>query len=368
MIIKTLVLISRIIVGGLFIFSGLIKVNDPVGTSIKMEEYFDVFTTDIAPIFEHLKAISLPISVFLVVVEVALGVMLLVGWRLKRAIFLLLAMILFFTFLTFYSAYFNKVTDCGCFGDAIKLTPWESFYKDIVLLVMILFMLVFRKHLPMKYNVFGKWLTIGAFVMSLVLAIYAIRNLPFIDFRAFKEGVNISKAMQPSAALEYSYLMEKDGEKLVFDEYPSDDSFTFVEMTLKNPEVLPKISDFAIWNEAGDHTEEMLQGKQLLILSSNIDEITLSVNELDKISALINAFQGSEVNVHWVAASSEEKMTEFLQEKGLRLSTYMADATVVKTIIRSNPGLVFLENGTVLKKFHYRNAPSPEIAKTIFSK
>ena len=89
---------------------------------------------------------------------------------------------------------------------------------------------------------------------------------------------------------------------------------------------------------------------------------------MDKISALINAFQGSEVNVHWVAASSEEKMTEFLQEKGLRLSAYMADATVVKTIIRSNPGLVFLENGTVLKKFHYRNAPSPEIAKTIFSK
>lgn len=368
MIIKTLVLISRILVGGLFIFSGLIKVNDPVGTSIKMQEYFDVFATDIAPIFEHLKAISLPISVFLVVLEVALGVMLIVGWRLKRAIFLLLAMILFFTFLTFYSAYFNKVTDCGCFGDAIKLTPWESFYKDIVLLVLIVFMLVFRKYLPTRYTFLGKWITIGSFILSLVLAIYAIRNLPFIDFRAFKEGVNISTAMQPSSALEYSYLMEKDGEKVVLDQYPSDESYTFIEMTLKNPEVLPKISDFAIWNDAGDHTEEMLQGKRLLILSSNIEKIALSVSELDRISALINSFQGSGVKVSLVAASSEEEMEKFLQEKGLRIGFYMADATVVKTIIRSNPGLVFIEDGTVLKKFHYRNTPSPEIAETIFSK
>jgi len=368
MIIKTLVTVSRVLVGGLFIFSGLIKVNDPVGTSIKMQEYFDVFATDITPIFEPLKAISLPIAVFLVVVEVALGVMLLVGWRLKRAVFLLLAMILFFTFLTFYSAYFNKVTDCGCFGDAIKLTPWESFYKDIFLLVLIVFMLVFKEYLPSNYTRFGKWLTMGTLVVSLTMAIYAIRNLPFIDFRAFKEGVNINQAMQPSAELKYSYLMEKEGEKVSFDQYPSDDSYTFLEMTLKNPEVLPKISDFAVWSDAGDYTDKILQGKKLLILSSNIQKTALSVGELDRISALINSFQGTGVNVLLVAASSEEEMKNYLKEKGLHIGYYMADATVVKTIIRSNPGLVFLEEGTILKKFHYRNTPSPEIAKNIFSK
>ena len=368
MIIKTLIAISRVLVGGLFIFSGLIKVNDPVGTSIKMQEYFDVFATDISPIFEPLKEISLAIAVFLVVFEVALGVMLLVGWRLKRAVYLLLAMILFFTFLTFYSAYFNKVTDCGCFGDAIKLTPWESFYKDIVLLVMIVFLLVFKGHLPNKRSAFGKWVTMGTLALSLVLAIYAIRNLPFLDFRAFKEGVNIHQAMQPSGELQYSYLMEKDGENHAFDQYPTDDSYTFLEMTLKNPEVLPRISDFAVWNEAGDHTEEILQGKKLLILSSNIEKIGLSVKELDRISALINSFQGTGVSVLLIAASSEEEMKNYLEKKGLRIGYYMADATVVKTIIRSNPGLVFIEEGTILKKYHYRNTPTPEIANNIFSK
>jgi uncharacterized membrane protein YphA (DoxX/SURF4 family) len=368
MTIKNIISISRLLVGGLFIFSGLIKVNDPVGTSIKMEEYFDVFATDISPIFEPLKAISLPIAVFLVVLEVTLGIMLLVGWRLKLAVYLLMGMILFFTFLTFYSAYFNKVTDCGCFGDAIKLTPWQSFYKDVLLLALITLLLVFKKHMPDGPAFFGKWLTLGTLVISLLLAIYAIRNLPFIDFRAFKEGVNISQAMQPSGELEYSYLMEKEGEKLSFDQYPTDESYTFLEMTLKNPEVLPKISDFAVWNAAGDHTEEVLQGQKLLILSSNIGKMALTVNELDRISSLINSFQGTGVSVLLVAASYEKEMENFLQEKGLRIGYYMADATVVKTIIRANPGLVFLEEGTVLKKYHYRNTPSTETAKNIFGR
>ncbi|MFO7826759.1 MAG: DoxX family protein [Cyclobacterium sp.] len=367
MIIKTILYIARLLVGGLFVFSGLIKVNDPVGTSIKMEEYFDVFATDISPLFEHLKAISLPIAVILVILEVALGIMILVGWKVRTGVYLLLLMILFFTFLTFYSAYFDKVTDCGCFGDAIKLTPWESFYKDLVLLVLILLMVIFRKQLPEKHTAFGKWLTLGSFVISLILAIVAIRNLPFIDFRAFKEGVNIPQAMEPSANLEYSYLMRKEGQIVEFDQYPTDESYEFVEMNLLNPEALPKISDFAIWNDNGDHTEEMLSGKKLLILSPSIQKVDLSLAQMEKISSLINAFQGSDVQVALVAASSEDEMRQFLRDNGLQIGHYMADATVVKTIIRSNPGLVFLESGTVLGKYHFRNTPDPETAQGLFS-
>src|SRR5690554_5860585 len=144
---QTLLTIIRFIVGGLFIFSGLIKVNDPVGTSIKLEEYFDVFSYDIAPFFVYLKEISLSLAVVLVVLEVVLGVMLILGVKLRLTVVLLSLMILFFTFLTFYSAYFNKVTDCVCFGDAIKLTPWQSFYKDVFLLVLIGFLFVFRNDL-----------------------------------------------------------------------------------------------------------------------------------------------------------------------------------------------------------------------------
>ncbi|NHE57645.1 BT_3928 family protein [Cyclobacterium plantarum] len=366
MIIKTILFIARLLVGGLFVFSGLIKVNDPVGTSIKMQEYFDVFSTDISPIFEPLKAIALPIAVILVILEVALGIMVLVGWKVRTGIYLLLLMILFFTFLTFYSAYYNKVTDCGCFGDAIKLTPWESFYKDIVLLVLIVFMVVFRKQLPEGKTAIGKWLTVGSFVLSLVLAVYAIRNLPFIDFRAFKEGVNIPRAMEPSANLEYSYLMRKDGKTVEFDQYPSDESYEFVEMNLKNPEALPKISDFAIWNDNGDHTQQMLSGKKLLIFSHSIQKMDLSLEQMEKISGLINAFQGSDVQVALVAASSEAEMEQFLKDNGIQIGYYMADATVVKTIVRSNPGLVFLEEGTVLGKFHFRNTPDPETAQSLF--
>src|SRR5690606_19874541 len=139
--------ILRLLVGGLFIFSGLIKVNDPVGTGIKLEEYFDVFSNDIAGFFVYFKPFALHIGVVMVVAEVVLGAMLILGVKLKQTVWALALMILFFTFLTFYSAYFNKVTDCGCFGDAIKLTPWESFYKDIILLIMIGILLFLRKDL-----------------------------------------------------------------------------------------------------------------------------------------------------------------------------------------------------------------------------
>ena len=131
--IKIIAHIFRYFVGFLFIFSGLIKLNDPIGFSFKLEEYFGptVFNLD------FLIPIVLPMAIFIVILEVVLGIFLIIGFKKKFTLWSLLLMIIFFTFLTWYSAYFNKVTDCGCFGDAIKLTPWESFTKDVVLLVMI---------------------------------------------------------------------------------------------------------------------------------------------------------------------------------------------------------------------------------------
>jgi uncharacterized membrane protein YphA (DoxX/SURF4 family) len=330
---RTVILnVIRFVVGGLFIFSGLIKVNDPVGTAIKLEEYFDVFSSDIASFFEYFKAISLPLAVFLVVVEVALGVMVILGWKIRTVIYLLLAMIVFFTFLTFYSAYFDKVTDCGCFGDAIKLTPWESFYKDIVLLVMILILFSFRNQIRGNSSRWAMWGSLLAFSLAIVLSVAAIRNLPFIDFRAYKKGVNIQEAMQPSAPLQYSYLMEKDDEVFVFDQYPADESYEFVEMKLNNPESLPKISDFSVWNEEGDFTDEILSGKKILILISNIEK--MSHKSLDKIGKLEQAFRGTDVEVKLVGASSDDELKRVLLENGWDISYYLADATVVKNIIR----------------------------------
>src|SRR3954463_5007855 len=140
--------ISRFVVGCLFIFSGLIKLNDPIGTEIKMEEYFEVFAQDFGSLFNYFIPWSLEIGMIMIVLEVALGVAILLFYRMELTTWILLLLMLFFTFLTFYSAYFNKVTDCGCFGDAIKLTPWESFSKDMVLMVFVLHLFWYRKTYP----------------------------------------------------------------------------------------------------------------------------------------------------------------------------------------------------------------------------
>lgn len=191
----------------------LIKVNDPVGTAIKLEEYFDVFSNDIAGFFYYFKPFALYIGVVLVVAEVVLGVMLIIGVKLKQTVIAIGLMILFFTFLTFFSAYFNKVTDCGCFGDAIKLTPWESFYKDVILLIMISFLFFYRNELSEETPKWASVTAIVTLILSLGIAYWAIQNLPFIDFRAYKNGVSIPTNMQPSAPLQYKYVMKKKGRK-----------------------------------------------------------------------------------------------------------------------------------------------------------
>src|SRR5688572_11407649 len=130
--------IARFLVGGLFIFSGFIKANDPLGFSYKLEEYFDVFKADTGlSLFDGLAHIALPIAIIICVSEMLLGVMLLIGYKRDLTLWLLFAQIAFFTFLTFYSACYNKVTHCGCFGDFLQIKPWESFWKDVVLMILI---------------------------------------------------------------------------------------------------------------------------------------------------------------------------------------------------------------------------------------
>ena len=189
---KYLVGISRIIVGVLFIISGLIKLNDPVGFSFKLKDYFAPEVLDLG----FLVPYALLIAIFVVIFEVLLGVALLLGYLKKFTLWALLLMIVFFTFLTFYSAYFNKVTDCGCFGDAIKLTPWESFTKDIVLLILILILFVGRKYIqPFFTKGIRSILIFASFVFCLGITYYVLLHLPIIDFRPYKIGANIKEGM-----------------------------------------------------------------------------------------------------------------------------------------------------------------------------
>src|SRR5690606_12236679 len=150
---------------------------------------------------------------------------------------------------------------------------------------------------------------------------------PFIDFRAYKKGVHIPSAMQPSQPLQYSYRMKKDGRETVFDQYPSDDTYEFVDMELNNPEALPKISDFAIWNSEGDFTEEILSGEKLLILISNISKV--SAENFDRMGQLIQGLKGSGIEPVVISSSSEDEIRNLLIQQDWQVSYYLADATVV---------------------------------------
>jgi len=366
---KILYALSRYFVGGLFIFSGVIKINDPVGTQIKLEEYFEVFSSDFTPLFEYLVPFALIISVILCTLEVVIGIALLLNYRMNYTAKVSLSLIIFFTFLTFYSAYFNKVTDCGCFGDAIKLTPWESFTKDIILLLfsLIIFFLskkyknqkglIYIKILDYNNSIFRDKMIIGSFMISMLISIYAINFLPFIDFRAYKVDNNIKKEMLPSEELIYSYIMEKNGKEYSFGSYPEDESYTFKELKLLNPEAQPTITDYSIWNNNIDFTEESLKGNKLMIIIHDIEKIDKTI--IPKIVRL-DKFISFWVETIIVTSSDPNSYNKLMKESNLEIKTMYADATVLKTIIRSNPGFFLMRHGTVRGKWHYNKFPDPE--------
>jgi len=197
--------VAWFLLGALFIFSGLVKLNDPVGTALKLEEYFEVFAVDFGSFFLYFKGIARTLSIVLSSLEVILGVALLLRWYLRQTLWVLLTLLVFFAFLTFYSAAFNKVTDCGCFGDFIKLTPWTSFFKDLFLL-MLWGIVFFNQRFLRHAFVQG---TAGIMTMTFVSAIAigigvrALGHLPYFDFLPYKVGNNIGQLMKASAPLRY---------------------------------------------------------------------------------------------------------------------------------------------------------------------
>jgi uncharacterized membrane protein YphA (DoxX/SURF4 family) len=346
---------ARYFTGAIFIFSGLIKVNDPVGTAIKLEEYFEVFAYDFAPFFEWFIPAALFIAVLFVVAEVVLGVALIIGYEMKWSSMALLALIIFFTFLTFYSAYFNKVTDCGCFGDAIKLTPWESFSKDIVLLLTSLIIFFNRENYQSWLSNKTGHISMGVLtILSVWISVYAINHLPYIDFRSYAIGNHLPTLMQPSGELMYEYVMKKEGKEEVMPEYPMDPTYEFVSMNVLNPEVQPKITDLAVWNDDGEFTDEMMTGTRLLVVTHNISKTSADSNV--EIAELLSSLKNIEI---WALTSSGgDEFSEFAVAAQWDIPFLYADATVLKTIIRSSPGIVLLNEGVVLGKWHYNDTPT----------
>ena len=368
---KGILAFLRVAIGGLFIFSGLIKLNDPVGFSIKLTEYFEVFETPFMIPF------ALVLAVIICIVEVALGMTVLMGlWRQITAWGLLL-MIVFFTFLTFYSAYYNKVTDCGCFGDAIPLTPWESFTKDVILSVLIGGLFMLRRRIePWIPHRMATAILLVSIAGQGVFAYQMIEHLPWIDFRAYKVGTDIREGMKTAEELgleppqfETFYTMvnaetgavERISSQQYIDEkwweksgWQIDSDKT--ESVLVKAGYEPPIHDFSIHYEAEDITQEVLKTDRVLMVVT-YQTSKSDISAFEKITALAQQAEKEGFLVLGLSATSANELLDFRHEVQAAFPFAFTDETTLKTMVRSNPGLVLLQNGVIRGKWHHNDTP-----------
>ena len=352
--------ISRILVGALFIISGLIKLNDPLGFSYKLQEYFSADVLNIT----FLEPYALGISIFVVVFEVVLGVFLLIGYKPKFTVWSLLLMIVFFTFLTFYSAYFDKVKDCGCFGDALKITPWESFTKDIILLFFVLILFFGVKHIkPLFSKLPTTALALLSFIFCLWFGYHVLMHLPSKDFRAYKIGDNILENMKipegaPKAVQEFKWTFNVNGEQKEFvtnGSYPSvDGDYVGVETKVIKDGYEPPILDFSIESDDGDVTEEILsQDNLIMIVSYNLD--TAEKDGMKKLKSLSDEAIKQGYTVIGLTSSGTDAIQRIKEEYKLNFDFYLCDEKALKTVVRSNPGVLEIDNATVKQKRHWND-------------
>jgi len=405
---NTLLYISRLLVGGLLIISGVIKANDALGFSYKLIEYF----TEGILGMEFLQPYTLVMAASICILEILLGVALIFGIKAKLTTTLNVLMMLFFTFLTFYSAYYDKVKDCGCFGDALKLTPWESFTKDVVLLFFSLILFLFRKHIfpnknkeDLKYilpslvlialfsvGVTGWWfpvifsvivyvlmLVIKRFdksewrlislslITSLIFTVYCYNHLPIKDFRAFKVNASIAEGMvvPPNALpaiIEYTWIIEKDGVKKTYvGDYPTIEGGKLVDSSSEiiREAVEPKIHDFMIEGE-NDDTELFLSKDNVLVVvaydfSKSSDEGFKAIKK-----ATDEALKKGYTVIGMTAETTESRAAK-IAEYELNFQFYFCDGITLKTIVRSNPGVFEMDKAVIKQKFHWNDIDNLEL-------
>lgn len=422
---KMLVSICRVLVGALFIVSGLIKANDAIGFAYKLEEYF---SPDVLSWFTWMEPYAYPLAVFICIAEIVVGLAVLLGAKMKLASWSLLLMIVFFTFLTFYSAYFNKVTDCGCFGDALKLTPWGSFTKDLILLILILPIFLWRGKIElntdkedMQYAAFSIsvitifcllvlnntwafpiWFTVGLFGVALLVkklvksnavwmmagaatvlcagfSYYTHAHLPIKDFRPYAEGKSISEGLKTAEELglqapEYAnvYIMKRLSTGEQFEMYSTDymEQRAWEDADLELVEALddqvklsdgyePPVHDFVFYDADGnDRTAEVLTGKHVLVVAYDLSKSNLGVQP--ELAELMASVQRGGASVVGLTSTGWEDIEEFRHKHGHNFPYLQGDGTTLKTIVRSTPGLLVLDNGTILGKWHYNDMPNYE--------
>ncbi len=355
---KLIVRIIAIIVGLLFIFSGLVKANDPSGLAYKMEEFFHVWGMDWASKF------TFPMSLIMNVLEIAAGIALIIGWRPKFTTYGLLVLIVFFTFLTGYAVLSGKIKTCGCFGDCIPLTAMQSFIKDIILLILIVFLVFNYKKITPWFNAQTSFLVvvIGIFVCTFFQR-YVLLHLPVVDCLPYAKNKELLKQMAPplgsipdSVAVQYVYT--KDGKEVSFssDNFPADfNDTTYIykdrkDVLIRKGNAEPALHDFALFNAIGtDTTKQLLAVKSMKVLFFAKD-FKAQTKWIDQIEKLVNVNPSAALSF-FAITNEYEKLQAALALKKINIEVLKCDGTVMKTFLRTTSGIVFLNDDKVMAKF-----------------
>ena len=367
---KLMVNILRFSYAGFLIFSGSVKLIDPLGFSYKLQEYFEVFG------MEFLIPLSLFLSISIILFEILLGLFLIYGYQVKKVMWGNLLLMGFFTFLTFFSAYFDKVTDCGCFGDFMKLDPWHSFLKDIHLLFVSVVLFVFQDKIkPLLSSFFPvqghgfkltKQLLFVKFLVFLFIPIYTLSHLPFVDFRAYSLGKDVvqGRELPPDAKkdiYEDLWYYEINGEVRQFftSESPWDiEGAVFkdrvTKLVSKGDE--PPIHDFDLIDPLTETniTDSILNmEKVLLLVSYDIDKVNIG-GYMSLLNKLVTVLE-SQVPIYGLSSSSTNEISSKLSNENRYFNWLLVDQTTLKTMVRANPGVILLEKGVIVNKWHWRD-------------
>ncbi len=364
---KILTNTARVVVGILFIFSGLVKANDPLGLSYKMQEFFEVWN------FHWLDNFTLSFSILMIVFEIVAGVSILLGWRMRLFSWLLLLLILFFTFLTGYAFLSGKVKECGCFGNCIPLSAGQSFAKDLLLTGLIFFVFVHTDKIkPILPATSSLAILIITGIFSFSLQWYVLQHLPLVDCLPYKVGASIEQGMKipPGAqadSLAISFVYLHNGKQLEFtqDQFPQDfdDSYKFVkryDKLIRKGNAEPAIKDFDLVTTSGqDSTQEILQkkGYKVFLFAQDMADERPAWNKA--FSVIYALLRQKHIPVYLITAN-EQQASRFVELNAIAdgLEVLKCDATAIKTAARANPTMYLLKQAVILDKWSHADLDS----------
>ncbi len=349
--------VLRVLLGAVFIFSGLVKLVDPVGTQIKLNEYFSEEVLNLPALIPW----SLSIGITLIVLELTLGVALLMAYRPKITYRITLMLLLFFLFLTGYSYFTGTVTDCGCFGDAVKLTPGQTFFKNFVLLAILL--LIWRQNnSPDRYSRIQDGLVLLTIISSVVFAVWTVHHLPVIDFRPYAVGKNIRKGMEmpPDAkpfVFEDIWYYKVDGKVKAFksEDKPWDipgAAFVRRENRVVQKGYVPPIHDFDIENDRANITDSILDAPDIYLILIPFPG-RLHPADTALLTQAEKRFARARKNFVIITADTLTWLNRWAQNH--RRELFFADPTTLKTMIRSPLGLMHLQKADIREKYSLRD-------------